>query len=93
MRLLRHVREPSPIDEDEAYTRCHGERSGDLIRVVKLDRPAAPRRTGDLTGELLRRAFEARLDARSAAEAASDGEKRCGSHASSPDQLPREEAR
>ena len=58
-----------PILEEEAYARCHGARSGDLVRIVIVDRPIIPRRTGDLTGELLRRAFEARLDARSSADA------------------------
>ncbi len=65
MRFLRRAnRTPPPIHEDEAYARCHGSRSGDLVRVVTVERPSIPRRTGDLTGELLRRAFESRLDAR-----------------------------
>lgn len=65
MRLLRRRRRPaSPIREAEAYARLHGTRSGDLVRVVSVQRPEIPRRSGDLTGELLRRAFEARLDAR-----------------------------
>lgn len=100
MRLLRRPgREPAPIQEDEAYARCHGERSGDLVRVVKLDRPTVPRRTGDLTGELLRRAFEARLDARSPAETTSEEEPSGShtanpkSHTANPNELPREEAR
>jgi hypothetical protein len=65
MRLLRRRRRvAAPIREAEAYARLHGGRSGDLVRVVVVDRPQIPRRGGDLTGELLRRAFEARLDAR-----------------------------
>jgi hypothetical protein len=66
--LRRTKRAAPPIREDEAYARCHGSRSGDLVRIVTVDRPEIPRRTGDLTGELLRRAFEARLDARTHAE-------------------------
>jgi hypothetical protein len=69
VRFLRRAKRIAPvIHEDEAYARCHGSRSGDLVRVVTVDRPSIPRRTGDLTGELLRRAFEARLDARARAE-------------------------
>jgi hypothetical protein len=51
-----------PIEEAEAYARCHGARS-DEVRVVKLEprRPRFPRR---VTGESLRRAFEERLDRR-----------------------------
>jgi hypothetical protein len=62
--LGRTRRIVGPIRESEAYARLHGERSGDLVRIVTIQRPEIPRRTGDLTGELLRRAFEARLDAR-----------------------------
>lgn len=54
----------TPIREDEAYARLHGERLGEVLSVVRVERRPIPRRTGDLTGELLRRAFEARLDAR-----------------------------
>jgi hypothetical protein len=69
VRFLRRARRLAPaIHEDEAYARCHGARSGDLVKVVTVDRPSIPRRTGDLTGELLRRAFEARLDSRTHAE-------------------------
>jgi hypothetical protein len=55
----------APIREAEAYMRLHGERLGDVLSVVRVERPRIPRRSGNLTGELLRRAFEARLDARS----------------------------
>ena len=34
------------------------------MSVARLERKPIPRRTGNMTGELLRRAFEARLDAR-----------------------------
>ena len=64
---FRRARVTAPIREDEAYARLHGERSGEITRVVAVERKPIPRRTGDLTGELLRRAFEARLDARKAA--------------------------
>lgn len=65
MRLLRRRRaREAPILEDEAYARCHGERSGEIVSVARLERKPIPRRTGNLTGELLRRAFEARLDSR-----------------------------
>jgi hypothetical protein len=66
MRFLRgRRRAAAPIREAEAYARLHGERTGELISVVVAEpkRPI-PHRTGDMTGELLRRAFEARLDAR-----------------------------
>lgn len=65
MRLWRRRRQrETPILEGEAYARCHGERSGEIVSIARAERKPIPRRTGDLTGELLRRAFEARLDAR-----------------------------
>jgi hypothetical protein len=70
MRLFpfrRRRRPPAPIREDEAYARLHGDRGGDIVSIAIVERKPIPRRTGDLTGELLRRAFEARLDARTAA--------------------------
>jgi len=54
----------TPIREAEAYARLHGDRLGEVLSVVRVERKPIPRRTGDLSGELLRRAFEARLDAR-----------------------------
>ena len=54
----------SPIRESEAYARSYGERSGEIVSVVRVEPKPIPRRTGDMTGELLRRAFEARLDGR-----------------------------
>jgi hypothetical protein len=56
--------EASPIREADAYARSYGERSGEIVSVVTREPQRIPRRTGDMTGELLRRAFEARLDAR-----------------------------
>ena len=66
-RLFRRRRAAAPIFEDEAYARLHGDRTGEIVRVVAVERKPIPRRTGDLSGELLRRAFEARLDARATA--------------------------
>ena len=57
--------EASPIRESEAYARSYGERSGEIVSVARQEPKRIPRRTGDMTGEYLRRAFEARLDRRS----------------------------
>ena len=67
LRLGRRRPAAAPIREDEAYARLHGDRGGEIVSVVAVERKPIPRRTGDLSGELLRRAFEARLDARSPA--------------------------
>ena len=56
--------EASPIREAEAYARSYGDRSGEIVSVVRVEPQRIPRRTGDMTGELLRRAFESKLDAR-----------------------------
>lgn len=56
--------EASPIREEEAYARSYGDRSGEIVTVVRQEPQRIPRRTGDMGGELLRRAFEARLDSR-----------------------------
>jgi hypothetical protein len=64
-RRRRH--EASPIREADAYARSYGDRSGEIVSVVRMEPiepERIPRRTGDMSGELLRRAFEARLDAR-----------------------------
>ena len=60
----RRPREVSPIREADAYARSYGDRSGEIVSVARMEPQRIPRRTGDMTGELLRRAFEARLDAR-----------------------------
>jgi hypothetical protein len=60
----RRPREASPIREEDAYARSYGDRSGEVVSVAPVEPKPIPRRTGDMTGELLRRAFEARLDAR-----------------------------
>jgi hypothetical protein len=57
-------REASPIREEDAYARSYGERSGEIVSVSRIELKPIPRRTGDMSGELLRRAFEQRLDAR-----------------------------
>lgn len=56
--------EASPIRESEAYARSYGQRSGEIMSVVRQEQKPIPRRTGDMNGELLRRAFEAKLDSR-----------------------------
>ena len=55
----------SPIREEEAYARLHGERLGEVLSVARVEPPPPPpARERDLSGEHLRRAFEARLDSR-----------------------------
>jgi hypothetical protein len=52
-----------PLQEAEAYARCHGERGND-VKLVRLP-PRRPRYLAVLrTGEELRRRFEERLDRR-----------------------------
>ena len=60
--------EASPIREADAYARSYGDRSGEIVNVVRQEPKPIPRRTGDMTGELLRRAFESKLDARGKAK-------------------------
>jgi hypothetical protein len=64
-RLKRRRWRDRPLEEAEAYARCHGDRGND-VRVVRLP----PRRKRYLsvlrTGEELRRRFEERLDRREA---------------------------
>jgi hypothetical protein len=64
---LRRNAEAQPIREADAYARSYGDRSGEILHVERLPEPEPeqiPRRTGDMTGELLRRAFESKLDSR-----------------------------
>jgi hypothetical protein len=56
--------EAAPIREADAYARSYGERSGEIVNVARVEPKPIPRRTGDMTGEVLRRAFETRLDSR-----------------------------
>ena len=60
--------ETTPIRESEAYARSYGDRSGEIVSVVRQEPKPIPRRTGDMTGELLRRAFEVKLDSRGKAK-------------------------
>jgi hypothetical protein len=66
--LLRrtHKRNLKPIDEAEAYARCHGSR-GDEVRIIKVE-PRRTRYQTDVSGERLRAAFENRLDKREPGE-------------------------
>jgi hypothetical protein len=67
---LFHRRRPAllPLDEAEAYARCHGERSDEIVSVERLPPPLEPAPPNapvpGLTGESLRAAFEARLRSR-----------------------------
>ncbi len=63
-RLFRRRPEPAPLDEQAAYARSYGDRTGDIVRVEPVVVPPPVDPFEDLTGELLRRAFETRLDAR-----------------------------
>lgn len=56
--------ETAPIREAEAYARSYGDRTGEIVSVARQEPKPIPRRTGDMTGELLRRAFESKLDSR-----------------------------
>jgi len=51
-----------PLNEAEAYARCHGGRGAD-VRIVHVE-PRRPRYETRVSGEDLRRSFERRLDAR-----------------------------
>ncbi len=62
MRRLRR------LTEAECYARCYGTRD-DLVRVIRLEH-ARPDQPPLPTGELVRRLFEERLDARKEPEAA-----------------------
>jgi hypothetical protein len=62
--LLRrgHKNDLKPLNEAEAYARCHGSR-GDEVRIIKIE-PRRARYETDVSGEHLREAFESRLDTR-----------------------------
>ena len=64
MSLLRrgHKNDLKPLNEAEAYARCHGSR-GDEVRIIKVE-PRRARYETDVSGERLREAFESRLDTR-----------------------------
>lgn len=62
VRTLRVRARLRPLDEAEAYARCHGER-GREVKIVQIE-PRRPRYAVSVSGEDLRRSFERRLDAR-----------------------------
>jgi len=66
--LLRRGRKNQlpPLSEAEVYARCHGERRDD-VRIVKIE-PRRPHYEFEASGEVLREAFEKRLDSREPAE-------------------------
>ena len=56
-----------PIDENTAYANSYGDRTGQVISVEPVPEPEPdpnPGMRADLTGEVLRRAFEEKLEAR-----------------------------
>jgi hypothetical protein len=61
-----------PLNEAEAYARCHGSR-GDEVRIVKVE-PRRARYETNVSGERLRAAFESRLDTREPEEDQEDPE-------------------
>ena len=64
-RLFRRSPEPALIDEQTAYARSYGDRTGEIVRVEPMPpREPDPAFPEELTGELLRRAFETKLDSR-----------------------------
>jgi len=62
----RHKDDLKPLNEAEAYARCHGSR-GDEVRIIKIE-PRRARYETDVSGERLREAFENRLDTREPSE-------------------------
>ena len=56
-----------PIGEEAAYAHSYGDRTGEILTVEPMPDPEpepAPDARAGLTGELLRRAFERKLDKR-----------------------------
>jgi hypothetical protein len=54
-----------PIGEEAAYAHSYGDRTGEVISIEPIPEPEPePTIRGDLTGEVLRRAFERKLDER-----------------------------
>ena len=62
MRPLRLKVRLRPLDEAEAYARCHGDR-GPEVRIVQIE-PRRERYDLRVSGEDLRQSFERRLDER-----------------------------
>lgn len=59
---MRRRQRLRPLNEAEAYARCHGTRDTE-VRIVKLE-PRRPRYELEVSGEDLRRSFEAKLAGR-----------------------------
>ena len=58
---MRRVQRLRQLSEAECYARCYGDRAWDSVRIVRIE----PRHAIDrVTGELLRRSLEAKLDER-----------------------------
>ena len=61
-RTLRHVRRLRSLSETECYVRLYGGRDS-TVTLVKIE-PRRPRSEPAVSGEDLRREFEARIEAR-----------------------------
>ena len=59
---MRRKQRMRALTEQEAYARCHGMRESE-VRIVKLE-PRRPRYDLEVSGEDLRRSFEAKLAGR-----------------------------
>jgi len=57
------VRRLRPLSEVECYLRLYGDYDA-TVRVIRLGQPTRPARASRISGEQVRRLFEARLDAR-----------------------------
>ena len=56
-----------PIGEADAYANSYGDRTGEILSIEPIAAPEpepSPRIRGGLTGEVLRRAFERKLEER-----------------------------
>ena len=60
-----------PLTEAEAYARCHGMHDSE-VRIVKIE-PRRPRYDLEVSGEDLRRSFEAKLEHRQLEDEAVSG--------------------
>ena len=68
-RTVRGVQRLRTLTEAECYSRCYGQRSDGVVRIVKRP-PRLSRYQSLVSGELLRTLFEERLDSRERPEAA-----------------------
>jgi hypothetical protein len=64
------------FDEEDAYARLHGHRSGEIS--VSPAPPPSPRVLPRFPGDYLRRCFEERLDGRRAKSSSGDGAEQAG---------------